>query len=491
MPNSDFEPLFVDSAEKEFNNSSFSTSAFNANNKAVPTREQRAEKDLLERVPPHNINAEKAIIGGIFLDAHAINSILDVVSPEDFYIPVHKVLFEALIHLYKSNKPLDANAVLIYLDSMGQLESVGGASYLGELAEAFVSEDSAKFYAEMVRDNAMQRALIRASAGIIAESYNPGVVVDELLGESEKAIFEISERKNTKTFETIGALTSKIFDIATKRTAQNSSITGVATHYSQLDSMTAGLQPSDLIILAARPAMGKTAFALNLAMRIGVYTNRPVAIFSLEMSAISLAERMLSLWAKVPLSNLKRGNLNDENWTRLQKAASELDKAPISIDDSAELNTLALRAKCRRLKTQYKDLGLVVVDYLQLMRSSRTESRELEISDISRNLKALAKELDVPVLALSQLNRKVEERADKRPMLSDLRESGAIEQDADIIMFIHRDDAYKKDKSLPDTNVAEIIIGKHRNGATGTVNLTFLAEYTCFENMEYVPNSAE
>ncbi len=491
MHNSDFEPLFVNSAEDETNNSSFSTNAFNSKATNVPTREQRAEKDLLERVPPHNINAEKAIIGGIFLDPNAINSILDVVSPEDFYIPMHKALFQALIDLYKSNKPVDSHAVLIYLESIGQLENVGGAAYLGELSEALASEENAKYYASVVRDHAMQRALIRASAEIIAQSYKHGVVVDELLGESEKAIFEISERKNTKNFETIGDLTTKIFNIATKRTAQNSTITGVATHYTQLDAITAGLQPSDLIILAARPAMGKTAFALNLAMRVAVYSNKPVAIFSLEMSGISLAERMLSLWAKVALSNLKRGKLDDEDWNRLQKAAAELEHAPIAIDDSGELNTLALRAKCRRLKAQYKDLGLVVVDYLQLMRSSRTESRELEISDISRNLKALAKELEVPVLALSQLNRKVEERADKRPMLSDLRESGAIEQDADIIMFIHRDDYNKKDKSLPDTNVAEIIIGKHRNGATGTVSLTFLPEFTSFENMEYVPNSVD
>ncbi len=487
MPSSDFEPMFVNSAEDESNNSSFGTNPFNADKekKSTLSREQRAERDLLERIPPHNINAEKAIIGGIFLDGQVINSIVDLISPDDFYMPVHKMLFSALIELYRANKPLDPNTVLIYLESTGQLEKVGGAAYLAEISEAFVSEESAKFYAEMVRDKAMQRALISASAGIIAESYNPAVEVDELLGESEKAIFEISERKNTKTFETIGSLTGKVFELATQRTNQSGSITGIQTHYRDLDNITAGLQGSDLIILAARPAMGKTAFALNLAMRAAVYNNTSVAVFSLEMSGSSLAERMLSLWAKVELKKLKRGTLDDEDYVKLHKAFADLENAPIFIDDSGELNTLGLRAKCRRLKSQH-NLGFVVVDYLQLMRSSRTESRELEISDISRNLKALAKELNVPVLALSQLNRKVEDRADKRPMLSDLRESGAIEQDADIIMFVHREDYYEKDKTKESTNVAEIIIGKHRNGATGTVLLTFLPEYTAFENMVYV-----
>ncbi len=448
------------------------------------TREQRAEKELLERLPPHSITAEKSIIGGIFLDASTLNSLVDIVKPEDFYVPAHVILFKAFLDLYKNAKPIDYNTLLIYLESRQELETIGGAVYLSEIAESYISEESAKYYAELVRDKAMQRVLIKASTEIITNSYNPAAKIDELLNESERSIFSISERKSAKTFESIGALTGKIFELATQRADQKTSVTGLSTDFTQLDSITAGLQASDLIILAARPAMGKTAFALNLAMNTAVNHGNAVAIFSLEMSATSLAERMISLWSKVELTKLKRGFLDDGDWLRLHKAASEFDSAPIFIDDTGELNTLALRAKCRRLKSQH-GLKLVIVDYLQLMRSSRTDSRELEISDISRNLKALAKELDIPVLALSQLNRKLEERTDKRPLLSDLRESGAIEQDADIIMFIHREDVYKKDKTLPNTNIAEIIIGKHRNGATGVVNLTFLSQFTAFENTHY------
>ncbi len=493
MANSDFPPLFVDSAEGEYLDSPLGTDSFNGgekqNNSTLAnkesrylTREQRAERDLLERVPPHSAIAEKGIIGGVFLDPRTLNSVVDVVRPEDFYIPANRILFQAFVDLYKASKPIDANTLLIHLESISQLEAAGGSVYLSEVADSYTSEESAKYYAEIVRDKAMQRELIAASANIIGESYNPAVMVDELLNSSEQAIFSISERKSSKGFESIGKLTEQIFEIAMKRVDQNTTVTGIPTTYRLLDHITAGLQKQDLIILAARPGMGKTAFALNLAMRTAVHSNTCVAIFSLEMSAISLAERMNALWSKVELSNLKRGRLDDLDWEKLHKAASDLENAPIFIDDTAELNTLALRAKCRRLKSQH-NLGLVIVDYLQLMRSARTDSRELEISDISRNLKALAKELDIPVLALSQLNRKVEERQDKRPVLSDLRESGAIEQDADIIMFIHREDAREKDKSK-HTNIAEIIIGKHRNGSTGNIELAYLPQYTAFEDLD-------
>ncbi len=490
MSDSDFTPLFAQNAEGESSydglpvgNSKFKKGS--KKNQATPhsTKEQRAQRDLLERVPPHNLIAEKAIIGGVFLNYSLMHNLVDLIKPVDFYVPAHKILFQAFIDLYRLSKPIDVKSLLIHLGDNQQLEQVGGGAYLAEIAELYTSEESAKHYAEIVRDRSMQRDLIAACADIIGNSYNPAVAVDELLGDSEKSIFAISERKSSKSFETIGNLTDKIFEIATMRADQKSSVTGIPTDYTDLDRMTAGLQPSDLIILAARPAMGKTAFALNLAMRTSVHYKTPVAIFSLEMSAVSLAERMISLWAKVELTKLKRGFLDDDDWQKLHMAASQLEKAPIFIDDTGELNTLTLRAKCRRLKAEH-GLKFVIVDYLQLMRSSRNESRELEISDISRNLKALAKELDIPVLALSQLNRKVEERADKRPMLSDLRESGAIEQDADIIMFIHRDDAYNKDGSRPMTNEAEIIIGKHRNGPTGVVKLAFLSQYTAFENLQ-------
>ncbi len=489
MPNSNFPPLFANSAEGESLDLPLGTNSFNNQDESLAnkesqflSREQRAERDLLERVPPHSIIAEKAIIGGVFLDSRILNSLIEIIVPNDFYVPANRILFQAFVDLYRASKPIDVNSLLIHLEAHGQLESSGGAVYLSEVAESYTSEESAKHYAEIVRDKSMQRDLIAASAKIIGESYSPAVIVDELLNSSEQAIFSISERKSNKGFESIGALTEKIFQIATERKDQDTSITGIPTTYRLLDHMTAGLQKQDLIILAARPGMGKTAFALNLAIRAAIHSNTSVAIFSLEMSALSLAERMIALWAKVELSNLKRGRLDDTDWVRLQEAATSLEDAPIHIDDTAELNTLALRAKCRRLKAQH-GLGLVIVDYLQLMRSSRTDSRELEISDISRNLKALAKELDIPVLALSQLNRKVEERSDKRPMLSDLRESGAIEQDADIIMFIHREDARQPDRSL-HTNTAELIIGKHRNGATGSLELAYLPQYTAFENMD-------
>ncbi len=497
MSDSDFEPLFVNNTEKESYRKESSgkdaslDSSFKKENKqtAYLTKEQRAEKELLERVPPHNILAEQSVLGGVMLEASLLNSLMDIVIPEDFYHPAHQIIYKAFVELYKLSKPINSRTILIYLQDNGQLEQIGGTPYLLSIAENVASEESAKHFAQHVRDRAMQRALIHTCADIIGKSYNHGVEVEELLNESEREIFAISERRTTKSFETIGTLTEQIFKIATERTDQNTSVTGIPTDYKDFDHLTAGLQPADLIILAARPAMGKTAFALNLAMRTAVNHSTPVAIFSLEMSSLSLAERMLSLWAKVNLSRLKRGQLDDEDWANLHRAASQLDQAPIFIDDSAELTPLTLRAKCRRLKAQH-DLKFVIVDYLQLMSSNRKDSRELEISDISRNLKVLAKELNIPVLALSQLNRKVEERADKRPMLSDLRESGAIEQDADIIMFIHREDAYNKDKTKEMTNVAEIIIGKHRNGPTGIVELAYQAQFTAFENLErnYFPD---
>ncbi len=446
------------------------------------SKEQKAEKELLERVPPHNAFAEKAVIGGVFLDPSFMHTLLDILTPEDFYLPAHKVLYKAFVALYKLSKPIDANTVLIYLEDRQLLEQVGGAVYINMISENLTSEEIAKYYAGIVKDRAVQRMLITTCADIIGKSYNAAVEIDELLNESEKDIFTISEKRTTKSYESIGSITERVFRSAQNRMEIGEAITGIPTGYQRIDEMTAGLQPSDLIILAARPAMGKTAFALNLAINIGVKNRLPVAVFSLEMSSSSLCERMLSLHAKVELSKIKRGTLNDSDWATLQASASFLQNAPIFIDDSAELTVLNLRAKCRRLKAEH-GLRFVIVDYLQLMRSSRNDSRELEISDISRNLKVLAKELDIPVLALSQLNRKVEERSDKRPMLSDLRESGAIEQDADIIMFIHREDVYIKDKSKPKTNIAEVIIGKHRNGPVGNAELAYKSEYTSFENL--------
>ena len=443
----------------------------------------RARDDLLRRVPPHSEEAEQAVLSGILLKPEMLHEIIDQVTDADFYIPAHRIIFSAFMALYAQGTPVDNVTVFDWLASHNQLEAAGGAVYLGELAQAVVSGANAVHWAKIVRDKSMQRALIAASAQIISNCYDATKDVPMLLDESERAIFSISERSNSKTFASSGELVRTVFDALTTRYQNRNATTGLTTGYMQLDRMTAGLQPTDLIILAVRPSMGKTAFALNIAMRAALSGGASVAIFSLEMSAESLMDRMMCAWGRVELSRVRKGFLEDSDWEKLSAAADTLTRAKIFIDDTAGLTPLALRARCRRLKAEH-GLDLVVVDYLQLMHSSRNESRELEISDISRNLKALAKEMKVPVIALSQLNRKVEERTDKRPVLSDLRESGAIEQDADLIMFIHREDAYHKTKDYVRTGKAEVIIGKHRNGPTGTVELAYRPEFTAFDDLE-------
>ena len=443
----------------------------------------RARDDLLRRVPPHNEEAEQAVLSGVFLRPDLLQELVDQLRPVDFYVPAHRIIFGAFVALCEQNTPVDEVTVFDWLVSHSQLEAAGGAAYLGELSRAVVSGANAVHWAKIVRDKAMQRALIDTSAQSISNCYDASKDVPTLLDESERAIFSISERANSKTFASSSELVRSVFDELLARYNNKSVITGVPTGYMMLDRMTAGLQPTDLIILAARPSMGKTAFALNVAMRAALSGGATVAIFSLEMSKESLMDRMLCAWGRVELSRVRRGFLEDDDWAKLSASADALSQAKIFIDDTAGLTPLALRARCRRLKAEH-GLDLVMVDYLQLMHSSRNDSRELEISDISRNLKALAKELKVPVIALSQLNRKVEERTDKRPVLSDLRESGAIEQDADLIMFIHREDAYNKKDDHPKTGIAEIIIGKHRNGPTGTVKLAYRPEFTAFDDLE-------
>ena len=443
----------------------------------------RARDDLLRRVPPHNEEAEQAVLSGVCLRPDLLQELVDQLRPVDFYVPAHRIIFGAFVALCEQNTPVDEVTVFDWLVSHSQLEAAGGAAYLGELSRAVVSGANAVHWAKIVRDKAMQRALIDTSAQIISNCYDASKDVPTLLDESERAIFSISERANSKTFSSSSELVRSVFDELLARYNNKSVTTGVPTGYMQLDKMTAGLQPTDLIILAARPSMGKTAFALNVAMRAALSGGATVAIFSLEMSKESLMDRMLCAWGRVELSRVRRGFLEDDDWAKLSASADALSQAKIFIDDTAGLTPLALRARCRRLKAEH-GLDLVMVDYLQLMHSSRNDSRELEISDISRNLKALAKELKVPVIALSQLNRKVEERTDKRPVLSDLRESGAIEQDADLIMFIHREDAYNKKDDHQKTGIAEIIIGKHRNGPTGTVKLAYRPEFTAFDDLE-------
>ena len=450
-------------------------------------RESRSDADTLRRVPPHSVEAEQAVLGGILQRPNMMHNLVDVLNDTDFYIPANAAIFRAFLDLYGKSAPIDLVSVHENLKSRNQLEEAGGAVYLGELAQAVVSGANADYYATIVRDKALQRNLIDACARIIGNCYDASRDVAGLLDESEQAVFAISQRTTGRDFSGSKLLVDSVFEKLEKLAAARDDFTGVTTGYKKLDRLTGGLQPSDLIIVAARPSMGKTAFSMCLALNAAIRQNVSVAVFSLEMSKEQLMQRMLAVRAKVDMSELRRPYLlTDDDWNNLYAAADVVSRAPIFIDDTPALSTLELRARARRRKAEH-DLGLVVVDYLQLMRAGRrTDSRELEISDISRSLKSLAKEMNVPVVALSQLNRKVEERGDKRPMLSDLRESGAIEQDADMIMFVYRDDVYKftKPADRPLQGIAEIIIGKQRNGPVGVAELTYMSPYTSFEDLE-------
>lgn len=453
--------------------------------KAPSTEEalDRASSALLRKVPPHSIEAEQAVLGGIFQSNSAFHNIVDVLTPEAFYSPAHGLIFKAMMELFDTNKPIDLITTSNNLETMGKLDEVGGALYLAELADSVVSAGNAEHHAKIVRDKSILRRLIDISGSIISDCFQ-NQDVEEVLNTSEKKIFEIAQAKADSNMLPSDRLVVNVFQELQAKFDNKSVVTGIQTHYTDFDEKTAGLQRSDLIIIAGRPSMGKTAFALNVALRAAARSETPTVVFSLEMSMEQLMTRLLAVQGKVPLSNLRTGFLDDQDWLNLYDAGDVLTKAPIFIDDTPALSTMDLQARCRRLKAEH-GLGLIVVDYLQLMRSSaKPDSREQEISDISRTLKALAKELDVPVIALSQLNRKVEERTDKRPMMSDLRESGAIEQDADIIIFLYRDAAYNKSEDNPYKNEAEIIIAKQRNGPTGTVKLFFQKEYTLFENLD-------
>ncbi len=453
---------------------------------------QRVSADVLRKVPPQNLEAEQSVLGGILLKNSILFNLVDLIGEDDFYSPAHRFIFQAILDLSRKNAPVDLVSLAEALRASGRLDEVGGPAYLAELAGATVSAANALHHAGIVREKAVQRKLITAAVDIITRCYDGGQETETLLDESEQAIFSIADSRTTKGLHSSKDLVTRVFEQIEKRMETKELVTGVPTGYYQFDEYTAGLQPSDLIIIAGRPSMGKTAFAMNVAMRGAALHGVPTAIFSLEMSMEQIMQRMLCCWGKVDLAKLRRGRLDDEDWSRLYDAANHLSAAPIFVDDTPAITTMDLRARCRRLKAEH-GLGLIMVDYLQLMRASRhIDSREQEISEISRSLKALAKELNVPVVALSQLNRKVEERADKRPMMSDLRESGAIEQDADVIIFLYRAAAYKKKEELtPEDNVAEIIIGKQRNGPTGMVKLMFLKESTAFENLSDIPPPSE
>jgi replicative DNA helicase len=432
------------------------------------------------RAPPHDLDAERAVLGSILLSNEAVYSAVEEIEAEDFYRPQHRLVFGAMVELTKRSEPVDVVTLTSLLRSLDQLETVGGVPSVVELAEAVPTAANVKYYLNIVREKAMLRKLIEAATHIAADAYEASQP-EEAVDAAEQAIFEIAKAKANKGVTPIADVVTTVFQRIEKLAEERKPITGVSTGLHQLDVKTAGLQPSDLIIVAGRPSMGKTAFSLGMGLHSAIQEGRTVAVFSLEMSKESLVTRMLCSDGRIDSARLRGGILNEEDWPKLARAAGRISEAPIFIDDTGSISALELRAKCRRLAAE-RGLDLIVVDYLQLMRgSSQAQSREQEISEISRGLKALAKELAVPVVALSQLNRGVESRTDKRPVLADLRESGAIEQDADVIMFVYRDEVYNKETQ--DKGVAEIIVGKQRNGPVGTVRCKFFHEFTRFDNL--------
>ena len=438
------------------------------------------------RIPPHSIEAEQSVLGGLLLDNAAFDKIADLVGENDFYRDEHKRIYRQIRKLLEQSKPVDVITVAESLDLAGEGSETGGLAYLGELAANTPSAANIRRYAEIVRERAILRQLVTAGDEIAGSAFNPlGRDPKQLLDEAEAKVFAIAEGgfRHQTGFQHINPLLTQVVErIQELHDRDNpSDITGVPTGYHDLDSKTSGLQPGDLLIVAGRPSMGKTSFALNMAEHVAIEVGLPVAVFSMEMGGAQLAMRMLSSVGRLDAHRVRTGRLNDDEWSRLTFALGKMHEAPLYIDETPALNPIDLRARARRLHRQCGKLGLIVIDYLQLMSSAgQGENRATEISEISRSLKGLAKELNVPVMALSQLNRSLEQRPNKRPVMSDLRESGAIEQDADVIMFIYRDEVYNPD--TPDKGSAEIIIGKQRNGPIGMVRLTFLGEYTRFEN---------
>jgi replicative DNA helicase len=436
---------------------------------------------LAQRLPPQNLEAETSVLGAVLLENEALNRVLEILKEDDFYRNAHRRIFSAILHLYEHSDPVDLITLSEVLKTRGELDDVGGVAYLNSLVNGVPTAANISYYAKIIKEKALLRKLINRTTEIVSQSYSISGDVDEFIDQAERTIFEISEDRVRPSFYPIKDLIKSSFKTIERLYEKRQLITGVPTGFQRLDELTSGLQPSDLIIIAGRPSMGKTALALNIAQNASVQAAIPAAIFSLEMSKEQLALRMLCSEAKVDAHRLRGGFLSESDWPKLTRAAGSLSEAPLFIDDTPGLSALEMRAKTRRLKIEH-NLGLVIVDYLQLMRGrARADSREQEISDISRSLKALAKELSIPVIALSQLNRRVEERGDKRPQLSDLRESGAIEQDADVILFLYREEVYNK--SEENRGKAEIIIGKQRNGPTDKVDLAFLDKYTRFENL--------
>ncbi len=437
---------------------------------------------IASRIPPQNLEAEQSVLGSILLDNEALLKVLEILSPEDFYREAHRKIFLAMIEMFEKGEAIDIISLKDHLQMKKELDSVGGISYISSLAAAVPTAANVKHHARIIREKALMRGLVHAATEVIEMVYDGGLPADEMVDEAEKVIFEISDKRTTTTFSMMKDIIKDSFQMIENLYDSKRAVTGVPSGYRDLDEITTGFQRGDLIIIGGRPSMGKTTFALNIAQHVAIELGEPVAIFSLEMSKRSLAVRMLCAEAMVDANKVRKGFISKEDWHKLTTAAGRLAESPIYIDDTSYLSVLEMRAKARRLKLEKGSLSLIIVDYLQLMKGrGNYERREQEISDISRSLKALAKELEVPVLALSQLNRAVEHRQDKKPSLADLRESGAIEQDADVILFLYREEVYDKEKKDPSKRgKAEVIIAKQRNGPTGEIPLTFLSSCTRF-----------
>jgi len=448
-------------------------------------QQSTSSQDSLQqlKIPPHSIEAEQAVLGGLMLDNQTWDHIADKVVESDFYRQDHRSIFRAIESLADKNQPFDVVTLSEWLEPRGELENAGGLSYLGVLAKDTPSVANIRAYADIVRERAILRGLIGVAGEIADTAFNPGGRESrEILDDAERKVFEIAEQgmRGKQGFRPLKSLVKGAVEYIDTMNERGDGLIGVSTGYEDLDQLTSGLQAGDLVIVAGRPSMGKTSFAMNIAEYAVIKQQQPVAIFSMEMPGEQLALRMLSSMGRINQQRLRTGRLQDEDWPRLTSAVELLANAPMFIDDTPALTPTELRSRARRLAREHKGLGLIVVDYLQLMQGSGGENRATEISEISRGLKALAKELKVPVMALSQLNRSLEQRPNKRPIMSDLRESGAIEQDADVIIFIYRDEVYNEESEHKGS--AEIIIGKQRNGPTGTVRLTFRGEFTRFEN---------
>lgn len=437
----------------------------------------------LGRIPPQSVEAEQSVLGSMLIDKEVIPIVMEILKPEDFYRPDHREIYDVIIELFDRAQPIDLITVSERLKLHGKLELTGGLEYLSNIATAVPTTANVKNYSKIVEEKALLRRLIRTSSDIVDLGFNATEEVTFILDKAEQGIFDILQKRSSQGFVPIKDVLVDTFNKLEELYNNKGNITGIPTGFADLDFKTSGLHNSDLILIAARPAMGKTALALNLAQNAAVHSGVPVAVFSLEMSKEQLVNRMLSSEAMVDGSKMRTGKLEDNDWQKVAKALGPLSEAPIFIDDTPGVSITEIRAKCRRLKLEH-NLGLVIIDYLQLMSGSRSksENRQQEISEISRSLKILAKEINVPVITLSQLSRAPETRTDHRPILSDLRESGAIEQDADIVMFLYRDDYYNPETDKK--NIAELIIAKHRNGSTGTIELVWLGQYTKFANLE-------